>query len=137
MNCRDFRIDILNNLENSLGTRQRFELEKHLTDCKTCHEFSLKIQDFSRFIDQEKVTAFDPYMFTRIQASMDAHDSSHRFPAYRRILQPILIVIVLLIMVYTGIVVGRGYAYQNSLSNDLATELFYINDIHTADYKSF
>ena len=137
MNCRDFRIDILNDLENRLDTRQRLALEKHLGDCKTCHAFSLKMQDFSRFIDREKVAAFDPYMFTRIQASMDARDSSQRFPAFRRILQPLLIVTLLLIMVYTGIVVGRGYAYQNSLNNDLETELFYISDIHTADYKSF
>jgi len=131
MNCRNIQNDLVDYLEGKLNPVQQLETEDHLTSCKACHEYSLKLKELLKMIEDEKVTGYDPFMFTRIQTLLQKPENSRQTTFIRRVSQPILIAVIVLIIVYTGISIGRSYNYQNSITRDYETELYYLSDIHS------
>lgn len=136
MNCRTARNNLTDYLDGRLGNLQNQEVEDHLAGCNECREFSTRLGDVIRYIGEEKVTEFDPFMFTRIQASLEKRSIS-RLPVFiRSVSQSLAIAVIVLAVVFSGIKLGSSYYYRQSLTNDFQTEYYYINEVHGGNIES-
>jgi predicted anti-sigma-YlaC factor YlaD len=136
MNCRTARNNLTDYLDGRLGNLQNQEVEDHLAGCHECREFSTRLGDVIRYIGEEKVTEFDPFMFTRIQAALEKRSIS-RLPVFmRRVSQSLAIAVIILAVVFSGIKLGSSYFYRQSLTNDFQTEYYYINEVHLGNIES-
>jgi predicted anti-sigma-YlaC factor YlaD len=136
MNCPTARNNLTDYLDGRLGNHQNQEVEDHLAGCSECREFSIRLGAVHRYIGEEKVTEFDPFMFTRIQVALDNRNIP-RLPGYlRRVSQSLAMAVIILAVVFSGIKLGSSYYYRQSLSNDFQTEYYYINDIHGGNIES-
>ncbi|HJZ39317.1 MAG TPA: zf-HC2 domain-containing protein [Bacteroidales bacterium] len=136
MNCRTARNDLTEYLDGRLGNLRNQEVENHLAGCNDCREFSIRLSAVLRYIGDEKVTEFDPFMFTRIQAILKTRNTT-RLPVFmRRVYQPLAIAFVALAVVFTGIELGSSYFYRQSLTEDYQTEFYYINEVHGGNIES-
>lgn len=124
-------------LDGKLDPAQHLEMENHLASCTVCHGFSVKARNALELFKNEKTTEFDPFMLTRIQASLSIHSTAMQHKStLLGVLQPVLIGIAVFIIVFTGIGIGRSYDYQKSKTRDYATELFYLSEINSGNYES-
>jgi predicted anti-sigma-YlaC factor YlaD len=136
MNCQHIRNNLTDYLEGGLNPARQQEVSRHLETCSDCRDFSYGLKGLFDFIEQEKVVEYDPFMFTRIQAAMDK-PAAQRQPLFMaRMMRPALLVIVLLLMVYTGIRIGRAFSYKSYVNQDYKTELYYLSDIHETNYET-
>jgi len=136
MKCLHIRNDLMDYLEGGLNPTRQQEVSRHLETCSDCRGFSYRLKGMFEFIEQEKVVEYDPYMFTRIQATMDK-PAVQRQPLFLAgMLRPALLAIVLLLMVYTGIRIGRVFSYKSYVNQDYKTELYYLSDIHETNYET-
>jgi anti-sigma factor RsiW len=136
MNGRHIRNDLMEYLEGGLNPEQRQEISRHLETCSDCRDFSFRLKGMLEYIEQEKAVAFDPFMFTRIQAVLHK-PAAQRQPLFLAgLLRPALLAIVLLLMVYTGVRIGRVFSYNSYVNRDFKTELYYLSDIHETSYET-
>jgi predicted anti-sigma-YlaC factor YlaD len=112
---------------------QRQAFASHLASCKSCREFAEKIKESMLLLEEEKAVEFDPYMFTRILAIIDAPKQPGESVWIRLAWQPALIAVVVFLMVLAGIHIGSNYQYQRSITDDYAAEVYYLNDIHDTE----
>jgi anti-sigma factor RsiW len=136
MNCLHIRNDLMDYLEGGLNPARQREVSLHLETCSDCRGFSYGVKGMLDFIEQEKVVEYDPFMFTRIQAVLNK-PAAQRQPLFLAgMLRPALLAIVLLLMVYTGIRIGRVFSYRSFINQDYKTELYYLSDIHETNYET-
>jgi len=125
MNCKDIRLQLLDTPGLRSGTVDP-ELAVHLEGCEACRAFAAETAWLDRTIRMEKDVEADPFMFTRIEASLEGKGRSRG--TSRLVLRPLAYAAVFAVLVAAGIGLGRLFGEQSSLAADYQTELFYIQD---------
>ncbi len=125
MNCKDVSLQLLDTPGLRSGTRDP-ELAAHLEGCEACRAFAAETAWLDRTIRMEKNVEADPFMFTRIEASLEGKGRSRG--TRRLVLRPLAYAAVFAVLVAAGIGLGRMFGEQSSLAADYQTELFYIQD---------
>lgn len=79
-------------------------------------------------IREERETAMNPYLSTRVMATIAAQQEQKARPVFQ-VLKPVLALASLVFVVWLGITAGNGYSSGNTeeafvLSNDAASEQF-------------
>ena len=124
-------------LDGKLDPAQHLEMKNHLASCAVCHEFSVKVRNALKLLENEKTTEFDPFMLTRIQVSLSIHSTAMQHKStILEVLRPVLIGLAIFSILFAGIGIGRSYDYQKSRTRDYATELFYLSEINSGNYES-
>ena len=136
MKCRNINRELLDYADGKLDETRRLVVENHMTSCKSCQEFTDKLRESLKTIEEEKSVEFDPYMFTRTMATIDTMERRNHLIVKRRIWQPAMVAVFLFLIVLAGIHIGRDYKYQQAMTNDYATEVFFLNDIHNNSYEA-
>lgn len=136
MNCLHIRNGLMDYFDEKTDQDLRLEIEGHLATCKACRDYSFTLREAFQMISLEKNIEYDPFMFTRLQASVIDQKNIRRTPLLNRLLQPALIATFVLFLVYAGISIGSDYNYQQSIITDYETELYYLNDIQNESYES-
>lgn len=117
-------------LEGSLSAGQNAMVNNHIAECEDCRLYSIKLKETLDCIDVEKSTAYDNFMFSRIQVALE-NQWQLRNPSFkRRLLQPVLIIVSIAVMVIAGIHFGNRLNYNQSIANDYQTEIYYLSEVH-------
>lgn len=128
MKCKDVRLNLPGYLEEGISAGTRAEMAQHLAECGDCRAFSAVLNHAMQTLDAEKETAYDPYLFTRIQAGIEnRHDRRNR-PAFLLVAKPLVYATIFIFLVVAGIGLGRLFSDQQTLATDYQTELYFIQD---------
>jgi anti-sigma factor RsiW len=136
MNCQYIRNDLTDYLEGGLNPERRQEVSRHLETCSDCRDFSVVLKGMLAYIEQEKAVTFDPFMFTRIKPILHQPAAQRRSLFLAGMLRPALLAIILLLMVFTGVWIGRVFSYKSYVNRDYKTELYYLSNIHETNYET-
>jgi hypothetical protein len=94
--------------ENGLTDMEARKFDDHVRSCADCSKIVSEFHLITSIIDKRKTDEPNPFMGTRILQSienyMDGHENST--PAFRRILRPISVSLLLLIAVIIGFTIG-------------------------------
>jgi predicted anti-sigma-YlaC factor YlaD len=117
-------------LEGSLSADQNALVNNHIAECEECRLYCIKLKEMLDSIDAEKSTDYDSFMFTRIQAVLE-NQWQVRNPSFKRkLLQPALLIVSIVMMVITGIYFGNRLNYNQSITNDYQTEIYYLSEVN-------
>jgi predicted anti-sigma-YlaC factor YlaD len=126
MNCKDVRLQLLDTPGLRPGTATDPELAAHLEGCEACRAFAAETAWLDRTIRLEKKVEADPFLFTRIEASLEGRRRSRGY--IRLVLRPLAYAAVFAVLVAAGIGLGRLFSDQSSLASDYQTEIYYLQD---------
>lgn len=130
MSCEKIRRNAFAYLEKNLYLTVYEEVEEHLKSCSKCALFIQKLQEVLQFIDAEKDSNFDPYMFSRIQKEHVQSFHIRRPVPIIKILQYASAAVLLATIIYIGTIIGEQYSYQRTKAVDYQNELYYLHNIH-------
>jgi len=131
MNCQLCQKELDAYQEGKLPEGIRIQVETHLDKCKVCAESYQLISLANKVMDEEKEMKSNPFLVTRIMASIEEleqnRESYQRIPAYQSILKPALISVSIAAAIFIGVLVGNIYLPTQSI-NKLPVEMTYMND---------
>jgi predicted anti-sigma-YlaC factor YlaD len=136
MNCQHIRNFLMDYHEGVLNPSLKQEVSRHLESCSDCQDFYHVLKDRLACIEMEKAVDYDPFMLAHIQAVLQKPATRSQPVFLRGLLQPALLVLLLLLMVYTGIRIGREFSYKSYVNQDYNTELYYLSDVHETNYET-
>jgi hypothetical protein len=107
------------------------QLKAHLNSCPGCAESYTLYLTALKVIDEERQVTSNPFLATRIMAAIEDLEKDAKnveyLPAWKRILQPALLSVSILVAVGVGILAG-GALSPSTENNYLPVELTYLND---------
>ena len=130
MNCVTCQKQLEAYLEGQQSERTRNEVEAHLSSCNECAELYGTMKLANRIMDQEKSEEPNPFLATRIMASIqtleDVRDKQSN-PFIQKVLKPIVISISIAAAAFLGVLSGGLYQTE-STQKRVPLELSYVND---------
>jgi predicted anti-sigma-YlaC factor YlaD len=127
MKCKDVRTKLPDYLEG--GTLPGMQaVAEHLAECEACRDFSIVVSDALHTLESEKLTEYDPFLFTRIQAGIENKRSRNRLGPVRFPARQLAYAMVFFFLVVAGIGLGRLFSNQQALATDYKTEIYYLQD---------
>jgi anti-sigma factor RsiW len=139
MNCKKAHKKIIFYLEGSLPEKVMKEVRDHLHKCSACHSFAKDLEATLSVIEKERHPEVNPYLYTRAKARMEnrRQEKLRRNPGVRRILQPALFTLLLLVGIYTGIKIGQ-LPFNDSQVKTMEEEMVpYLNEMESEPIESF
>ena len=128
MNCSTCQKNLSTYLEEKLPKDIQRLTEDHLNNCSRCMVFYNEMRIASGLIDREKANASNPFLATRVMATIEQLEAPfYKESVYRRVLQPILIAASIAIAVFVGIKAGSFYTTKPT-SRTVPTEMAMMND---------
>ncbi len=108
MNCQLCQKELDAYREGKLPRDMKTQVESHLKTCATCSGiYRLQILA-DKVMDQEKDLQSDPFLATRVMASIEnLEDSDKPGTAFIRILKPVLITVSMAAAIFFGIMLGN------------------------------
>ena len=113
MTCKQVRNKLIFYIEKSLPPEEQKAVEEHLQQCAKCAQDYEKLAKALLFIETEKQTSPNPYLWTRIKAKIDAPKAGKQ-PVFSRILQPVILTLLVAIGIFLGIKLGNLYTQSNT-----------------------
>ncbi len=142
MICKEVHKKMSSYLSQELNEKQLQSFELHTKDCASCRQLISEINTTLSFVDRTDNLSADPYMFTRIQAKIENRDTKIS-RNWKRVLQPIAIVLFMGVGLFSGISLGSKYYndsfYQNAenAQTDSQDEDIYLNALAYESIESF
>lgn len=131
MNCKICKKELEAYHEGRLPEGIKFQVAAHLANCKDCTNDLLLISLSEKVIEAEKKIQSNPFLSTRIIASIEAMENKkvhvQHTPAYLKMLKPVLIGISLAVAIIIGAFVGNIYKPSNDYKST-PIEMAYIDD---------
>ncbi len=139
MTCKSVQNNLIFYIEKSLPDKQLSEIEQHLKHCKVCAEKYQKLLAAYQFIESEKQSNVNPYLWTRIQAKIQHKPATQK--TWQTVLQPVILTLIVIIGLFLGIKLGQlythphtSYNYAQSLND---TTIFYPVADNESEYLLF
>ncbi len=142
MNCKTLHKELIFFLEGDLPLEKREQLEAHLNECPDCAAFAADIKKTLQVTENEKSTEVNPFFYTRVKAKLENNETQH-IAAFenvflRKVLQPVLFSILLIIGVYSGIKIGQPAPVNVFSSTQFDQETVpYLNEMETESIETF
>ncbi len=109
MNCQLCQKELDSYRDAKLTHDMRTQVESHLKECETCSGiYRLQILA-DKVMDQEKELQPDPFIATRIMASIESLENSDYKPAkvFERVLKPVLVTVSMAAAIFFGVMLGN------------------------------
>ncbi len=116
MTCKQVRNKLIFYIEKSLPPDEQKAVEEHLQHCAKCAQDYEKLAKALQFIETEKQTEPNPYLWTRIKAKLDAPQAEKQ-PVFSGLLQPVILTLLVVLGIFLGIKLGNLYVQPNPVSN--------------------
>lgn len=115
MNCSQARKLFIFFIEKELPAAEQNIVSEHITSCNSCQELYSKMQATLELIPVQKQTNPNPFLYSRIEATLAAVEESspENAPIIIRILKPALISIAVAGSVFIGFLLGNNF-YQET-----------------------
>lgn len=126
MICKEVHKKMNSYLMQELNEKQLQPFELHLKDCPSCKQIIGEVQRSMSLINHTKKISADPFMFTRIQAHIENHNTEIN-RSWKKILQPIAIAMIMGVGLVSGISLGSKY-YNDSFQLNAAESEFLSQD---------
>lgn len=142
MKCKHLHNKLIFYLEGDLSQDEINLVEEHLSECSECAAFADDMRKTFAVLESEKSPGINPFFYTRLKAKMETQTESLT-PAeanlyWRRILQPALFSILLLIGIYSGIKIGEKAESQLFATNSADEQVVpYLNEMESEPIETF
>lgn len=103
MDCPSVRNQLIFLAENNTDPALNQKLQEHLQGCSDCREQFVKLQATLSLLPGMKQSNPNPFLFTRIEEQLRNQARTRVFPAFGRVLQPVLVSALLITTVFLGI----------------------------------
>ncbi len=140
--CKQVHKKLLFYAEGDLPRHEEQALKQHLETCKTCRQLAHHIQETLNALPRQPVET-NPFLLTRIMQQLEDRkqkQAMHTVNALhrRRILQPVIILLILIIGAWIGIMLGGNMQSQQQLTSvdDIKQEI-YFDDLQYETIENF
>jgi len=113
MNCKEANKNIIFHIEKELSSEKEKELLKHISDCDSCEKIFNELKATFATIEIEKTIETNPFFYTRLQQKIENIEEVKTNYSYKRILQPIIAGLLILISINIGIYLGNNTIFTN------------------------
>lgn len=131
MNCELCQQQLPGYLGGSLPVESRIEVEKHLEGCRECMDQYRLLVLSARVMEEEKNTAMNPFLSTRVMAGINAwermKEETQPAPSPVRLLKPLLIGFSVAAAIFAGILMGNLYKPLPA-AKPVPAEMAYMDD---------
>ncbi len=141
MKCNQIHKKLYQYHEGNLSVHLKVKIDEHLNNCPECSSIYTKFaQTMDHLNDKEKIPE-QPFYYTRLKQRMENQKAKQESVSgivwAKKILQPAIYMVSLVLAVYIGILIGSGTNYdtkiaENELVSDDYIEAFaeyqYLND---------
>ncbi len=142
MKCKNLHSKLIFYLEGDLPESEKQRVEEHLSECSECMAFANDMRKTLGMIEVEKNPESNPFFYTRLKARLEKeYQEEHQAagkPLLRRVLQPVLFSIILLLGIYAGIKLGQpvdgemaGYTFPDE------QVIPYLNEMEAEPIEAF
>ncbi len=117
MNCKEANKDLIFLIEKELSSEKEKELLKHISDCDSCEKKFSELKASLATIETEKQIETNPFFYTRLEQRIENLEEAKESFSYKRVLQPILAGLLILISINVGIYIGNNFSFINLATN--------------------
>ncbi len=137
MNCKTIHNKLIFFVEKSLSNEEMVNIQNHLNKCNNCFFFSEELKTTLEIIKTEKAATINPFFYTQIKARLENETIQHNH-FYRRLLQPVLLSILLLLGIYSGIRIGQQPNILKHTANITEQEVIpFLNELDNEPLENF
>jgi anti-sigma factor RsiW len=142
MKCKQLHNKLIFYLEGDLPKDEMDFVKKHLSECPDCAAFADEMRKTFAVLEAEKSPEVNPFFYTRLKAKMEAQaeavEPATANPYWRRILQPALFSLLLLIGIYSGIKIGQKAEDQLFAASSADEQIIpYLNEMEVEPIETF
>jgi predicted anti-sigma-YlaC factor YlaD len=134
MKCRTVHNLLVEYAEGTLSVSQKKQAEDHMAECENCRRYLTVLSETFDVISRETHIEPDLYMYSRILSAMKNKEQEKT--RIQGLLQPLIISLSILVLVFAGIRIGKSYQYQNALASDYQSEVYYLNEVYNENIES-
>ncbi|MBC8146403.1 MAG: hypothetical protein H8E98_00285 [Bacteroidetes bacterium] len=117
MNCKKANKNLIFLIEKELSSESESELLEHISDCKSCEIKFTQLKATLSTIETEKEIESNPYFYTRLQQEIENLEEAKSNHIYKRVLQPIIGSLLLLLSINIGIYLGNNSSLTKLATN--------------------
>jgi len=134
MKCKKANKKLTLYFNNELSVAEDEAIKNHLKNCENCYNLYSELKTTYNLIGKKETLKPNPFLYTRINQQLinikNKENQSVLIPAYRKVLQTVLLSFVILIAVGAGIKLGSlsGIQQGKKILVSQTTE-FYFNDL--------
>jgi predicted anti-sigma-YlaC factor YlaD len=130
MNCKTVQNKMTAYRAEVLEKEVMSEITGHIEGCAACQKIYAELNETLNLIDKRKRLDENPYLYTRIKQRLESEKILKPKSAFKRILQPAFLSLLILFSVYFGIQLGLSYQID-SVENELTetSTSYYFNDM--------
>ena len=129
MKCNSIHNQLIGYLDGEIDDDLRNKIEAHLKECDHCSEFLIRLKTAYDLIDEDKQLKYDPYMFTRLMGRMENRKPMIFKNKLQIAFQTIAFVAIIAIGIYSGILTGKSFSGESSVSADYQDEIYYLDEL--------
>ena len=134
MKCKTANKKLTLYFNNNLSVAQNEAIKNHLKNCESCYNLYSELKTTYNLIEKKETLKPNPFLYTRINQQLvnikNIENQPIFIPAYKKVLQTVLLSFVILIAVGGGIKLGSlsGIQQEKQILVSQTTE-FYFNDL--------
>lgn len=134
MKCKTANKKLILYFNNELSVAEDEAIKNHLKNCENCYNLYSDLKTTYNLIEKKETLKPNPFLYTRINQQLinikNKENQPVFIPAYRKVLQTVLLSFVILIAVGAGIKLGSlsGIQQEEKILVSPTTE-FYFNDL--------
>ncbi|MEA3450852.1 MAG: zf-HC2 domain-containing protein [Bacteroidota bacterium] len=134
MKCKTAHKKLTHYFNNELSVAEDEAIKNHLKNCENCYNLYSELKTTYNLIEKKETLKPNPFLYTRINQQLinikNKENQPVFIPAYRKVLQTVLLSFVILIAVGAGIKLGSlsGIQQEEKILVSPTTE-FYFNDL--------
>ncbi|MFC2087031.1 anti-sigma factor family protein [Bacteroidota bacterium] len=130
MNCKKCIENLNLYLQGDMPEDMKSGMKTHLDECEECKATYVSIQVTEKLIMEESAVQSNPFLATRIMATIESQEEnilvSKKVPAFNRILQPVFVTVLILAAMLIGVLAGN-LVNTAQTKKSIPEELVYLN----------
>lgn len=129
MKCNHFQNSFSNYMDGTMAPDMIRKINEHLSGCAECVAFLKELRHSYTIIEQEKIIAANPFLYTRVMAQIETLEQAQAnvIPVYLQWLQPAFVTMAMAGALILGIMLGNLYNTPK-VANRVPDEMGFMND---------
>jgi predicted anti-sigma-YlaC factor YlaD len=139
MKCNNINKDLIFFAEGSLTGTRKEEITRHLSECKTCRDFTRELDLAFKIIEKDREVDVNPFLYSRVSAKIKSGEETENIfvTTAVKLLRPVFITLLILSGIFSGFKLGTYYSEKYSYSDPQSqTIAYYLNDFQHESVES-